>query len=64
MPKYYMSHPEFDIVIDAIDKHDACEKVCGMYKPDINKCEFIFVNEQGFSSQFCTESAVSIKEFA
>jgi len=63
MPKYYISHPEFDIVVDAIDKHDACEKVCNLYKPDINKCEFVFVNETGFSSQFSTESAINIKDF-
>ena len=62
MPKYYISHPEFDIVVDATTKREACKKVCEMYEPDINKCEFVFINETGFSSQFSTESAVSIRD--
>ena len=60
MPKYYVSHVEFNVVIDASNKKEACKKVCEKYKPDSNKCEYVFINEKGFSSVFDTESAHSI----
>ena len=62
MPKYYVSHPTCDVVIDAQDKKHACRKVCWYYHLDKRKCEFVFVNELGFSSQFNTADAYNIKE--